>query len=207
MEREGSELPPCDSVDAAVGSPTPSIRRRIGQAIRERNTSISAADGMQRSRSARASWCLSELNGALAESSSERRALPSSISGDGVLCLEFHSKMNALGEDIVTMIYAGVEETERNFEAMVIANQGENFSAGANLMLVLLAAQEGEWDELNLAIHRFQQATWRSSTRRNRWWRRRLAARSAADARSRCTPRVCRLRRNCTWAWWRSGSA
>ena len=40
---------------------------------------------------------------------------------------------------------------------MVIANQGENFSVGANLMLVLLAAQEGEWDELNAAIHRFQQ--------------------------------------------------
>jgi hypothetical protein len=41
---------------------------------------------------------------------------------------------------------------------MVIANQGENFSVGANLMMVLLAAQEGEWDELNAAIHRFQQA-------------------------------------------------
>ncbi len=46
------------------------------------------------------------------------------------------------------MMYAGLEETEKNFEAMIIANQGENFSVGANLMLVLLAAQEGEWDEL-----------------------------------------------------------
>jgi 3-hydroxyacyl-CoA dehydrogenase len=77
--------------------------------------------------------------------------------GDGVLCVEFHSKMNALGDDAVAMITAGLEETERNFEAMIIANEGENFSAGANLMLILLAAQEGEWDELNLAIHRFQQ--------------------------------------------------
>ena len=51
-----------------------------------------------------------------------------------------------------------LEETEKNFDAMVIANEGENFSVGANLMMVLLAAQEGEWDELNLAIHRFQQA-------------------------------------------------
>jgi len=78
--------------------------------------------------------------------------------GDGVLCVEFHSKMNTLGEDSIAMLHAGLEETSRNFEAMVIANEGENFSVGANLMMVLLAAQEGEWDELNLAIHRFQQA-------------------------------------------------
>lgn len=78
--------------------------------------------------------------------------------GDGVLGLEFHSKMNALGEDQIGMVYAGVEETTKNFEAMVIANQGQDFSVGANLVLVLLAAQEGEWDELNGAVHRFQQA-------------------------------------------------
>src|ERR1700686_214679 len=77
--------------------------------------------------------------------------------GDGVLCVEFHSKMNTLGEDNIAMLYAGLEETNRNFDAMVIGNEGENFSVGANLMMVLLAAQEGEWDELNLAIHRFQQ--------------------------------------------------
>jgi 3-hydroxyacyl-CoA dehydrogenase len=79
--------------------------------------------------------------------------------GDGVLCCEFHSKMNSLGEDQIGMIYSGINELQTNFEAMVIANQGENFSVGANLMLVLLAAQEQEWDELNAAIHRFQQAT------------------------------------------------
>ncbi len=78
--------------------------------------------------------------------------------GDGVVCLEFHSKMNTLGEDQVGMIYSGISELEKNFDAMVIANQGENFSVGANLMLVLLGAQEGEWDEINAAIHRFQQA-------------------------------------------------
>jgi 3-hydroxyacyl-CoA dehydrogenase len=77
--------------------------------------------------------------------------------GDGVLCVEFHSKLNTLGEDNIAMIHAGLEETDRNFEAMIIANEGETFSAGANLMLVLLAAQEGEWDELNLAVQRFQQ--------------------------------------------------
>ncbi|HTR37682.1 MAG TPA: 3-hydroxyacyl-CoA dehydrogenase/enoyl-CoA hydratase family protein [Bryobacteraceae bacterium] len=79
--------------------------------------------------------------------------------GDGVLCVEFHSKMNTLGEDNIAMLYAGLEETNRNFQAMVIANEGENFSAGANLMLVLLAAQEGDWEELGLAVQRFQQMT------------------------------------------------
>ena len=77
--------------------------------------------------------------------------------GDGVLCCEFHSKMNSLGEDAISVLHAGLEETERNFEAMIVANQGENFSVGANLMLVLLAAQEGEWEDLDLAIRRFQQ--------------------------------------------------
>jgi len=79
--------------------------------------------------------------------------------GDGVLCLEFHSKMNSLGDDQVTLIRAGIEETSKNFEAMIVAKQGENFSVGANLMLVLLAAQEEEWEELEAAINRFQQAT------------------------------------------------
>lgn len=77
--------------------------------------------------------------------------------GDGVLCIEFHSKMNSIGEDNISMLYAGLEETQRNFEAMVIANQGDHFSVGANLMIVLLAAQDGEWDELNDAINHFQQ--------------------------------------------------
>ncbi len=78
--------------------------------------------------------------------------------GDGALCLEMHSKMNALGEDAISMIFAAVEETARNFQALVIANEGENFSVGANLMMVLLAAQEGEWEELEMAVRRFQQA-------------------------------------------------
>ncbi len=77
--------------------------------------------------------------------------------GDGVLCVEFHSKMNSLGQDQFGMLQVGLDETAKNFDAMIIANQGETFSVGANLMLVMLAAQEGEWDELNTAIHRFQQ--------------------------------------------------
>ncbi len=69
---------------------------------------------------------------------------------DGVLCCEFHSKMNALGGDAESMLLAGLAETEKNFAAMVIANQGENFSAGADLVQLLLMAQEGDWDELSM---------------------------------------------------------
>src|SRR5205823_3467456 len=78
--------------------------------------------------------------------------------GDGVLCLEFHSKMNSIGGDTVEMIQAGIAETARNFEALIVANHGENFSVGANLLLVLLMAQDGEWDDLDYAIRQFQQA-------------------------------------------------
>ena len=77
--------------------------------------------------------------------------------GDGVLCVEFHTKMNAVGEDVFAMVFAGLEELERNYDALVVGNQGEHFCAGANLMMILLAAQEGEWDELDVMIRRFQQ--------------------------------------------------
>ena len=77
--------------------------------------------------------------------------------GDGALQLEIHSKMNVLGEDFARMAEAWLAELERGFEAMVITARGELFSAGANLILVLLAAQEQEWDELDAAIRRFQQ--------------------------------------------------
>lgn len=79
--------------------------------------------------------------------------------GDGVLAIEFHSKMNALAEDALAMIYAGLEETKRNFAATVIGNEGEQFSVGANLVMALAAAQDEEWEELEFAIRRFQQAT------------------------------------------------
>jgi 3-hydroxyacyl-CoA dehydrogenase len=78
--------------------------------------------------------------------------------GDGVLCCEFHSKMNAIGGDIVAMLQAGVARLETEFEALVIANQAPNFSAGANLMLLLMTAQEGEWDDIHLAVRQFQRA-------------------------------------------------
>ena len=79
--------------------------------------------------------------------------------GDGVLCIEFHSKMNTIGSDTIEMLRTGVREAARNFRALVVGNDAPNFSAGANLMLVLLEAQEGNWDEIDLMVRAFQQAT------------------------------------------------
>jgi 3-hydroxyacyl-CoA dehydrogenase len=79
--------------------------------------------------------------------------------GDGVICCEFHSKMNAVGADIVAMLNAGVARLSTDFQAMVIANQATNFSVGANLMLLLISAQEGEWDEIHMLVRQFQRAT------------------------------------------------
>jgi 3-hydroxyacyl-CoA dehydrogenase len=72
--------------------------------------------------------------------------------GDGVICFEFHTKANAIGEDILVMANYAMEELEKNYEALVIGNQGQHFSAGANLMLILMLAQEGEWDEIDRAV-------------------------------------------------------
>jgi 3-hydroxyacyl-CoA dehydrogenase len=76
--------------------------------------------------------------------------------GDGVVCCEFHSKMNSIGGDIGAMIHAGVKRLGSEFDAMVIANQAPNFSVGANLMLLLVTAQEGEWDDIHMAVRQFQ---------------------------------------------------
>jgi 3-hydroxyacyl-CoA dehydrogenase len=79
--------------------------------------------------------------------------------GDGVLCVEFHSKMNAIGGDTIEMLHAGVKEASKNFAALVVGNDAPNFSAGANLLLLLLEAQEGNWDEIDLMVRAFQKAT------------------------------------------------
>jgi 3-hydroxyacyl-CoA dehydrogenase len=82
-----------------------------------------------------------------------------------VLCAEFHSKMNAIGGDTISMLNAGAKALEDGeFEALVVANQGENFCVGANLMLLLISAQEGDWDEVDLMIRAFQNANMRLKT-------------------------------------------
>ncbi len=79
--------------------------------------------------------------------------------GDGVLCVEFHSKMNAIGADAVEMLQAGVREAARNGVALVVGNDAHHFSAGANLMLLLLEAQEENWEDIDLMVRGFQAAT------------------------------------------------
>jgi 3-hydroxyacyl-CoA dehydrogenase len=79
--------------------------------------------------------------------------------GDGVLGVEFHSKMNAIGGDTIQMLQAGVKEASQNFAALVVGNDAPNFSVGANVMLLLLEAQEGNWDEVDLMVRAFQGAT------------------------------------------------
>jgi 3-hydroxyacyl-CoA dehydrogenase len=79
--------------------------------------------------------------------------------GDGVACLEFHSKMNAIGGDTLQMLKTSLAEVDKNFVGMVVGNQGVNFSVGANLMLLLLEAQEENWEEIDMIIRAFQNAT------------------------------------------------
>jgi 3-hydroxyacyl-CoA dehydrogenase len=79
--------------------------------------------------------------------------------GDGVACLEFHSKMNSIGGDTLQMVKTALAEVEKNFVGLVVGNQGQNFSVGANLMLMLMEAQEENWDELDLIGRYFQQST------------------------------------------------
>jgi 3-hydroxyacyl-CoA dehydrogenase len=79
--------------------------------------------------------------------------------GDGVACLEFHSKMNSIGGDIIDMVGKALLEVEKNFDGLVVGNQGTNFSVGANLMMVVLEAQEQNWEDLDLMVRAFQKAT------------------------------------------------
>ncbi len=82
--------------------------------------------------------------------------------GDGVAAIELHSKMNALGGDIVSLITQTLKsssETVNNFEAFVITGDSGNFSVGANLMQLLLSVQEEEWDEVEMAVRAFQSMT------------------------------------------------
>jgi len=82
--------------------------------------------------------------------------------GDGVLNLEFHTKMNSIGGEVLQGIHKAIDIAEnQGYNGLVIGNQGDNFSAGANLAMVLMLAAEEEWDELNFAIKAFQNATMR----------------------------------------------
>jgi 3-hydroxyacyl-CoA dehydrogenase len=79
--------------------------------------------------------------------------------GDGVLGVSLHSKMNAIGEDALQMLQRGALEASSHFDALVVGTHAANFSAGANLSLLLLEAREGNWDEIDQMIRAFQGAT------------------------------------------------
>ncbi|MBI1183070.1 3-hydroxyacyl-CoA dehydrogenase [bacterium] len=76
--------------------------------------------------------------------------------GDGVLGLEFHTKMNTMGSDVIEGINKAIDMAEANYDALVIGNDGQNFSAGANLGMIFMMAVEQEFDELDFAIRTFQ---------------------------------------------------
>jgi 3-hydroxyacyl-CoA dehydrogenase len=78
---------------------------------------------------------------------------------DGVLAVSLHSKMNAVGGDALEMLQQGVRQASKSFSALVVTAEGQNFSVGANLMLLLLEAQEGNWDDIDAMIRSFQNAT------------------------------------------------
>ncbi|MBM3128838.1 MAG: 3-hydroxyacyl-CoA dehydrogenase/enoyl-CoA hydratase family protein [Chloroflexi bacterium] len=79
--------------------------------------------------------------------------------GDGVACLEFHTKMNALDEGIVELARQAIEEVNQNFAGLVIGNQGEHFSAGANVMAIGLLANDGEWQKIDTMVRELQKFT------------------------------------------------
>lgn len=76
--------------------------------------------------------------------------------GDGVLCLEFHTKMNAIGQEIIEGIETAISMAEKDYKGLVIGNEGDNFSAGANLAMLFMFAGDQDFDEVNLMVAQFQ---------------------------------------------------
>jgi 3-hydroxyacyl-CoA dehydrogenase len=81
--------------------------------------------------------------------------------GDGVLACEFHTKMNAIDGDVIAQLGQALDMAEKNGTGLVICNNGQNFSAGANLMMLFLAAQSGAWDQIDAMVKGFQGAAQR----------------------------------------------
>ncbi|MCB2218471.1 3-hydroxyacyl-CoA dehydrogenase/enoyl-CoA hydratase family protein [Desulfofustis glycolicus] len=79
--------------------------------------------------------------------------------GDGVYCLEFHSKMNAISGDILSLVHKAIRRAEQDGVGLVIGNRGANFSVGANLMLLAVALAEGAWEDVDMVLRAFQKAT------------------------------------------------
>jgi 3-hydroxyacyl-CoA dehydrogenase len=82
--------------------------------------------------------------------------------GDGIAGLEFHTKMNSLGAEVIQGINYAIERAEKDFRGLVVTGQGENFSAGANLAMLMMYAIEQDWDEVNMMIAQFQKTMMRA---------------------------------------------
>jgi 3-hydroxyacyl-CoA dehydrogenase len=151
VQKEGRELP------ALIDKVLASGRKSFYQSEKGTTTVFDLSAGMKKVEEPAGIIILKTLKEAGREV--ERNSGASLIDlGDGVVCCEFHAKMNAIGADLIAMIHKGLKRLETDFDAMVIANQAVNFSVGANLMLVLVGAQEQEWDELHMAVKQFQNA-------------------------------------------------
>jgi 3-hydroxyacyl-CoA dehydrogenase len=81
--------------------------------------------------------------------------------GEEVICVEFNSKMNTIGGDVLQGINYAIDLAEKNYKGLVIGNQGENFSVGANLAMIFMLAVEQEYDELDMAVRMFQNTNMR----------------------------------------------
>jgi 3-hydroxyacyl-CoA dehydrogenase len=81
--------------------------------------------------------------------------------GDGVLNVEFHTKMNTIGQDVLVGLNKALDMAEADYKALIISNEGDHFSAGANVGMIYMLAVEQEWEELNMAVQWFQKTTMR----------------------------------------------
>lgn len=79
--------------------------------------------------------------------------------GDGIFCLEFHAPQNSISDDMLDLVFKCVQRAENEGQGMVLGNQGERFSVGANLFLLAAGIQEGQWEQVEQSVHKFQQAT------------------------------------------------
>ncbi len=150
LERDGQELPPL--VRKVLASPTKSFYESEKGTARYFDLASQSLQPVPEPPGIIILKSLKDRSGVV-----QKNAGASLIDlGDGVLCCEFHSKMNSIGGDLVAMIHAGINRLSTDFDAMVIGNQATNFSVGANLMLVLIGAQEGEWDDIHMAVRQFQ---------------------------------------------------
>ncbi len=156
----GWELGPFEMLDALAGD-----RERL---LGERGGSLPErfyADGRGWSFGAAALAPLPPVPGAIELGRSDGAALPSNAGAsvvelpDGILGLELHGKLNIIGLDTIDMIRRAVALAAERYDGLVIGTRSADFSAGANLALILLEAEEGEWDELDRAARRFQAAT------------------------------------------------